>query len=84
MPLMAELRYLHGQGYKYFAPTELKRCSNDGFEKVLALLRKVCFGAHLVWQRQLPFAFKREPIHGLRPDDERGFARLCFVCGVLL
>jgi len=51
MPLLAELRYLHGQGYKYFAPTELKRCSNDGFEKVLALLRKVCFGAHLVWQR---------------------------------
>ena len=51
MPLLAELRYLHCQGYKYFARTELKRCSNDGFEKVLALQRKVCFGAHLVWQR---------------------------------
>ena len=47
MPLLTELMCLHCYSYKYFAPTKLKRCSNGGFEKVLALQRKVCFGPTL-------------------------------------
>ena len=39
------------RGYKYSAPAEMRRSSNDPSEKVLALRRKVCFGPTLACDR---------------------------------